>query len=169
MKRYVKATYIFAMATSKDKLEQRMESWSELIAEHLSKCAMYGDTLPNNKYNHWIEDELATWISDINDTVCKHNKKKLKARQYEDGLFGWLSDSPVEARANLHHQQILNRNAARSYPDVEVDINMIDRMTTISTAVLRVFVPMLASKNTLSKKDIEAELHKLIDPVCKGI
>lgn len=169
MKRYIKSSSIFAMAIEKDKLEQRMRSWSDLIVEHLAKCAMYGDTLPGNKYNHWIEHELATWLSDTNDSICKHNNKKLKPSQYESILFGWLSDSPADARANLHDLQIHNKKHSNNYPYVEVDSDMISRMTEISKRILATFIPLLASKNDLSKKDIEDKLHEILDPICKNL
>ena len=171
MKRFVKSSEsILAMSTEKSKLEKRMEAWSDLIAEHLSKCAMYGDSLPGDKYNHWIEDELATWISDTNETICKHNHKKLKPKHYENILFGWLSDDVAEAKSNLHDLQIHNkRSGGESYPYVEVDDAMIDRMTKISSGILTTFVPLLSSINTTSKQEIETMLHNIIDPVCKEV
>ena len=167
MKRIIKDSAIFSMALEKSKLEKRMESWSSLVAEHLSKCAMYGDSLLGDKYNHWIEDELATYISDTNDTVCKHNNKKLKPKQYEAKLFGWLSDSESEAKANLHDLQIKNAKLPDPYPYVEVDDAMITRMTQISKQVIDVFVPLLSSKNSVTKQEIERKLHEILDPICK--
>ena len=169
MKRFIKPSqYILAMSIEKSRLEKRMESWSGLIAEHLSKCAMYGDSLPGDKYNHWIEDEIATWISSANDAVCKHNHKKLKPRQYEDILFGWLSDSRAEANGNLIDLQIHNKKSSEPYPYVKIDDDMIDRMTKISSKVLTTFVPLLSSINTVSKPEIETMLHNIIDPICLG-
>ena len=167
MKRYIRTTYIRAMSIEKNKLEKRMEAWSELIAEHLAKCAMYGDSLGEGKYNHWIEHELATWISDTNDAICKHNNKKLKPKQYEEMLFGWLGNSRVDARVNLHELQRYNKSTSDPYPDVPVDDAMIDRMYKISKLVVQRFVPILATRNSLTKQDVESILHNIIDPVCK--
>ena len=167
MKIILKPDAIFAMAMGKARLEKRMDAWSDLIAEHLSKCAMYGDTLPGDKYNHWIEDEIATYISDTNDIVCKHNKRKLKVKQYENRLFGWLSDEAAEAKSNLHNLQIQNKKALESYPYVEVDEAMIERMRKISGQVVSTFVPILSSINNITKDEIEDKLHHIIDPVCK--
>ena len=169
MKRYIKSTSIFAMATDKSKLLKRMEAWSDNIMLHLCKCAMYGDTLPGDKYNHWIE-ELAVWIFNTNDTVCKPNNKKLKPAQYESALFGWLSDASAEARSNLADLQLYNKKFGdKAYPYIKEDDAMIERMRKISAGVLETFVPILSSKNELIKQDIEAKLHDIIDPVCKQV
>ena len=154
------------MAMAKAKLEKRMDAWSDKIVEHLSKCAMYCDSLPGNKYNHWIEDELATWLSDVNETTCKHNGKKLKPSQYESILFGWLGDELSDARSNLHDLQLHNSRIENQYPYVKVDEEMVRRMYEISRKIIEVFVPILSVKNSLTKKDIEKKLHEIIDPVC---
>ena len=44
--------YINAYAKKRKKLNKTMDKYGELIAEHLAKCAMYGDTLKNGKYKH---------------------------------------------------------------------------------------------------------------------
>lgn len=168
MKRYIHAAYIRAMSIEKSKLEKRMEAWSVLIAEHLAKCAMYGDSLGQGKYNHWVEHELATWLSDTNEIVCKHNNKKLKPRQYEEQLFGWLGNSRADARVNLHELQRKNRSSSEPYPEVEVDDKMIEGMYQISQAVIERFVPLLATRNSLTKQDIESILHNIMDPICTG-
>ena len=169
MKKMIKSETILAMAMDKSRLEKRMDAWSDVIAQHLAKCAMYGDTLPGDKYNHWIEDEIATYIRDTNDIVCKHNKRKLKPKQYEDKLFGWLSNDAAEARSNLHDLQIHNKKSSQPYPYVEVDDVMVERMRKISEQVIKVFVPLLASVNSATKYEIETKLHEIIDPVCKGV
>ena len=161
--------YINAYAKKRKKLNKTMDKYGELIAEHLAKCAMYGDTLKNGKYKHWIEDELATWIIDINESICKQNNKKLKPVQYADVLFGDLGDSMVDARVNLHLLQEQNKKSEHPYPFRKVDDDMINRMFKISQAVIQKFPPLLATVNTLSKADIEFMLHQIIDPVCAKI
>lgn len=169
MKRWIKSsTYIKGMAIDRSKLITRMEAWDQEIVEHLAKCAMYGETLGYGKYNHWIEDELATWLSDTNDAICKHNKGKLKPKQYESILFASLGDSRVDARINLHELQRYNKKKTNSYPEVPVDDKMVERMYLISERVKEEFVPLLASINNLSKEDIEEKLHSIIDPICKS-
>lgn len=169
MKIYIKSSAIFGMAIEKNKLMKRMDAWSDNIAIHLSKCAMYGNTLPGDKYDHWIE-ELAVWIFSANDMTCKPNNKKLKPAQYESMLFGWLSGEAAEARGNLHDLQIHNKKYNEtSYPYIQVDDDMIERMRKISEGVLETFIPILASKNELTKADIQQKLHDIIDPVCKNI
>lgn len=169
VKKYIRASAIFGMSVEKAKLMKRMDAWSDHIASHLSKCAMYCDTLPGEKYDHWIE-ELSVWLFSANDMTCKPNNKKLKPAQYESLLFGWLSDETAEARSNLHDLQMHNsKYNENSYPYIKVDNAMIERMRKISADVLKVFVSILASKNNLTLEDTRNKLHAIIDPVCKNI
>ena len=169
MKRYIHSSTYISAAIDRNKLLVRLDAWGEEVAEHLAKCAMYGDSLGQGKYDHWIKDELATWISDANEAICKHNNGKLKPKQYEDTLFGFLGDSYVEARMNLHALQSRNKRYSDAYPFKQVDSAMIERMYSISNAVIAKFVPLLSSKNTFTKDDVEILLHSVIDPVCKNV
>lgn len=164
MKRFV---YICAMAEPKDKIKKKMKTRSDKIVEHLAKCAMYGDSLGPGKYNHWIEHELATWISEINELVSKPDGKKLKLKFYQDILFGALGDSRADAKANLTDLQIYNSRKSNPYPKVEIDDDMVDRMCIISENMLGKIAPILSTKNNFNKRDIEQLLHNLIDPSCK--
>ena len=159
-------TNIFGMSQERAPFKKKMESWGELIEEHLSKCAMYGDTLSGGKYNHWIEDELATYLSDTNDATFKPKGSKLKPHDYESLLFGGLGDDRTDARICLHNLQAYNRKQKESYPYVTVDDDMIDKMYRASQAIINKFVPILSTKNSLSKKDIESILHNILDPIC---
>ena len=156
------------MAEPKYNIKKKMNLRSDKITEHLAKCAMYCDSLGEGKYNHWIEHELANWISEINDLVSKPDGKKLKLKFYEDILFGGLGDSKADAKANLTDLEIYNSRAANPYPKVDIDDEMIDRMFRISEAVISKIAPILSTKNSFDKADFEVLLHSILDPICKG-
>lgn len=166
MKRFV---YIQCMSISQDDLIDKMKGRRAKIAEHLAKCAMYGDGLGSGKYNHWIEHELATWISEINELTAKPKGKKLKPSKYADYLFGLLGDERADAKSALIDLQLYNSKKSNSYPYVEIDDAMVDRMFEITKAMLGKVVPIIASKNSFYKKDIEQLLHTILDPICKGV
>ena len=158
-----------AMTMEKARLLKRMDALSDKVAEHLSKCAMYGDTLESGKYNHWIEDELATYLSFVNEVLSKHNNGKLKPEQYESSLFGWLGDDKADALGNLIDLQLHNKKSSEPYPYVKIDNDMTERMYKISKGVVETFVPIISTINDLTKENIELKLHQIIDPVCKNI
>lgn len=164
-----KLIYICAMAEPKSEIKKKMEARSDKLVEHLAKCAMYGDGLGSNKYNHWVEHEIATWISEINELVSKPDGKKLKAKFYENILFGGLGDDLSDARANLTDLQLYNGTKSNPYPKVEINDVMVDRMYAISQQMIGKVVPILSTKNSFSKKDIEQLLHVIMDPICKGV
>lgn len=155
---------IVAMSSTRQKLLSYLDGVSKEVALHIAKCAMYQDSL--GRYNHWIH-ELAIWISDGNDMTCKPGNKKLKPRDYEDTIFGFLGDGVADARTNLHELQRYNkRYESESYPYIEVDADMVDRMYRASRSVVRAFVPLMASTNDLELKQIEQKLHQALDKEC---
>lgn len=167
MKRYIQSQeYISAMATEQKKLIKQLESWEEIVTEHIAKCVMYGDSLGIDKYNHWVEHEIATWLSDANDILVKPFNKKLKPHDYQSTLFAGLGDDKVDARVALHELQRRNNKSTEPYPYVEVDDKMIEKMFEVSGLIVKTFVPILSDTNSLSKKDIETKLHEVLDPIC---
>lgn len=166
MKRFV---YIQAMSMNQDDIIDKMKGRKKKVAEHLAKCAMYGDALGSSKYNHWIEHELSTWIAEINEITSKPKGKKLKQSAYANYLFGAIGDDRADARAVLTDLQLYNGSRPNPYPYVEVDEEMVDRMFAITEQMLGKVVPILSTKNNFSKTDIESLLHNLLDPICKGI
>ena len=169
MKRYRYYTAIEGMSVSKDEMITKMKNRAPKLAEHLAECAMYGDGLGRSKYNHWVDHEIATWLSDINKLPSKPKNKKLKPNDYAFYLFDPLGDEWSDAEVALHDLQLYNSSKSNSYPFVEVDESMIRRMFDITQIMLTKIVPILASPNSLTKKDIEGILHTLLDPICTGV
>ena len=165
MKKFV---YIKAMSLSQSDIIHKMKGRRDKVAEHLSKCAMYGDALGLNKYNHWIR-ELATWISDINEIVSKPKGKKLKAKQYSENLFGLLGDERADSRSALVDLQLYNSRKSNPYPEIEIDDAMIERMLLITEDMHGKVVPLLSVRNNFNRNDIESLLHNILDPICKDI
>lgn len=165
MKRFI---YIQAMSIAQSDLINKIKARRQKVAEHLEKCAMYGDTLGEGKYNHWIEHELATWISEINELTTKPSGKKLKPEAYSELLFGLLGNERSDSRSALIDLQLYNSKKKDQYPYIEIDNKMVNRMYKITQDMLGKIVPLLSSKNRFTKKDIESLLHSMLDPVCKG-
>ena len=159
--------YIQGMTLKKEKLLKRMDSYSTEIAFHLAKCVMYGDSLGNGKYDHWIS-EISNWISSVNECICKHNNKKLKAHQYQNSLFADLGDSLTEAKMNLQDVQISCKKSVNRYPYRELDKEMIDTMYIVSMEIMHTFSNLLATMNDTTQSDIDKMLHDILDDRCKN-
>lgn len=165
MKLFIK-TPIYAMSQERGPFKQKMLSWGALIEEHVCKCVMYGDSLPGDKYNHWIEDELATWLSDCNDVTFKPSNKKLKSAEYDKLLFGGLGDELSDARICLHNLQVHNSKHRNAYPFRQVDDEMVHKLYVLTAELREKFLPILSTRNSLSKRNIAALLHDILDPIC---
>lgn len=161
--------YIKSMSIAQSDIENKMKARRKKVAEHVAKCAMYGDGLGEGKYNNWIEHELATWISEINDLTAKPRGKKLKPQKYSNLLFGLLGDEPADSKSALIDLQIYNSGKRNPYPEVDIDKDMIKRLYSITKQLNTKVVPLLSTNNKMSKKDIEGILHGIFDPICKGI
>lgn len=155
---------ILGMSQQRKKIINYLDGVSKEVAMHIAKCVMYGNSL--GRYDHWIH-ELAIWISDGNDMVCKPNDKKLKSEDYEDSIFGFLGDARSDAKVNLHELQRYNKKFEdESYPYVEDDDEMIDRMFNASQLIIRKLVPIMSVKNNLDRRDIEGLIHDALDDIC---
>lgn len=64
---------IYAMAEDIAQLYRRMDDYKNLIHEHIGKCVIWGQDYKD--YDHWVNDEIATWIDRI---ARKKSKSKLK-------------------------------------------------------------------------------------------
>lgn len=165
MKRMIVSSVpIFGMAYERKKIIQRLEGFSKVILEHVAKCVMYGSSF--HSYNHWISDEIATWIVDASDMYLdKH--KKLKARDYADHLFGEFGTEIQDARTNLHIQQNADKRADPPYPAVIVDKDMISNMFEACTEIRDTFSSLLSETAPLEKADVELKLHEILDKHCR--
>ena len=158
--------YVYAMSAERSKLKYDMQRLSHRFSDHLIKCCIYGNTL--NSYNHWIEDELATWLAFVNDITCKPNNKKLKVKDYQSNLFADLGDDLPEAKLSIY-LWIEDNKRSKEYPEVtqsEQEL-AVTKLHKISLKCLNEISEILASKNNMSKKDWESYLHTLFDPICK--
>ena len=155
---------ILGMSEQRKRVLTFLDGLADRIVEHVAKCAMYQNSL--GRYDHWVH-ELAVWFADANDKTCKPNNKKLSVQEYKDTILDGLGTSSADARINLHELQHYNKKYEdESYPYVEVDEDMIERMYKASQAVIGKIAPLLASKNNLDRPDIELMLHETLDTIC---
>lgn len=161
MYRIIKAnTPIFGMAYERKKVIQRLEGFSKRILEHVAKCILYGRRSLN--YDHWIEDEIALWISDASDMFLDKGKK-LKSNDYRRYLFGEFGDEVADARTNLHVQYADDRKTRDPYPATEIDKQKIYNMFDACEQIKDIFCDKLATKQAISKEQAASILHNILD------
>ena len=150
------------MSTHRSAIIEFLDGWSKDVALHLAKCAMYQDSL--GRYNHWVH-ELASWIVDGANMTCKPNDRKLKPNEYEDTIFKYFGTAVSDAERNLRELQRYNKKyGSESYPYVEIDDAMVNKMFDASQALMENIIPLMASKNKFKMRDMETYIHDAIDP-----
>lgn len=168
MKRVIKSSnYILGMAFTRKQAIQRLQSFSKQILEHVSKCILYGDVVNKNKYDHWIEDEIGTWIYDSHLLETK-NKRGLKFKDYQENLFGEFGTSLVDAKINLDLQYSADRKSANPYPKINISRSIVENMYIVCNTISETFSKMLSENTDLTKAEIVEKLHQILDTYCIG-
>lgn len=158
---------VYGMSLERDKAVSKMSSLSDRIEEHLLKCLVYKDSI--NDYRHWVDDELATWISLVNDITIKPKDKKLKAMDYQSNLFGGLGDTYADANFALHlfrSNHADSRKCKEPYPYFDITNELISATLDAFMDVQSTLCKVLAKKNDLDKASIAEVLHTILDKYC---
>ena len=167
MKRWIYAFKqpVYAMSFPRDRARIKIESLSELVLEHVCKCILYRDM--TNSYRHWVYDEIATWLSYINDITVKPKDKKLKQSDYDAWVFGVFGDTYADARLNLALQRKKCLKEVPPYPEVSITDEMIKIMTDVTRDMRTTFLPILSTINTLTDDEIGDLVIQILDKHCK--
>lgn len=158
---------VYGMSLVRDKAVSKIASLSDKIEEHLLKCLVYKNS--TDDYRHWIDDELATWISLVNDITIKPKDKKLKVKDYQSNLFGGLGDTYADANFALHlfrSNYTDSRKCKEPYPYFDITTELISTTLDAFTDIQSTLCEVLAKKNGLDKANIAKLLHTILDKYC---
>lgn len=159
MKYFIVHRPIYGMSLDRSSAINRLEHLSTPFYEHICKCVLYGDS--SGYYNHWVDDELANWLTQVNNLTIKGNKK-LKAKDYLNSFLRDFGDDYSDARINLTAFALSNRG---KYPAVRTD-SYITNMYEVSQSIISELPSILASNNSLNQRDFINILHDLLDYQC---
>lgn len=160
MKLFCRKVLINGQAFPKSVVEDKMKSFSEEVMNHVADCIMYGKNYKD--YGHWIEDELATWMTDGGSLLEKGNKKP-KKKVYEDTLFGHFGTTKDDAEHNLNIENVNNQNKEVPYPKVVVDDKMITDCYNACKEIKETMIPIFIANKKLDKQMITKTLFSILD------
>lgn len=165
MKRWVYSkTNIYSMSVPRSKAKERIEALGEIVLEHVCKCVLYGDS--TGDYHHWVDGEIANWLSIANDLTIKPSNKKLKARDYDEMLLGGFGDDLADARMNLNLLYRKFRQSANPYPEVNLTPDLVKKLADVTAALHDILPKLLSQQNNMTQDDLAAELHTILDKYC---
>ena len=157
MKRYIRTTPIFGMATSRSDAIHRVESLKDALDEHLCKCVIYHDSL--QCLDHWVK-EIASFFDRANQQTLK-NSKKLDIKTYQSALFGQFGDARADKENALRYFAVLHMKG--EYPKVAVTVDMVDELCFCVRELERIICPILAQKNDYEPSDFVMLIEDIFD------
>ena len=97
MKRVIRSSLILGMAFPMSVAKDKLTADAKQLNDHIMKCVIYGDSL--SCLNHWIDDEITTWIYKASTISCKH---RISPNVYKSTLFCWFGEDSRDAESNLY-------------------------------------------------------------------
>ena len=152
--RFIKEDYLNEMAYSRSWVIDRLKSLSTPVINHIMKCVVYKNT--TNNLNHWI-NEIADYFDEVNSTIVKTKNGKLKEKDYLENLFYYQGVDERDMRV-----QLMELRRDRNYPDFEITIELIRRLTVSFNSIAEEFSRIFTSKNSLTKNDFIKILNKTL-------
>lgn len=146
--------YIMAMSIPRSQALAKLEALSEELSNHIIKCVLYNDILPNYM-NHWVE-EVAGFLHAANRI---HSKTALKPRDYVQSIFSEFGEDADDAYVNM--KVFLTKY--RSYPDVKVTEEMGIQLADAYKTIVKLALPILSSNKLFSIN----EWIGIVEPVLK--
>lgn len=143
----VKILKTVAMAYSKDKVIDKVESFARPINEHLLKCYLV-DCSGEHYYEHWL-GELKGWLNKLYTYKYKSNTKPLPAKDFYNIFMDTDLDSPENLK-NIERYTAENENLIQKE---ESGQKLWERLSNIHKD--------LSSKLSQSKHFTEQDLDKL--------
>lgn len=163
MKLYVYAKQvILGMAFDRPDAILHMRKLAETLMFHMVKCIVYGNSTGN--YNHWIEDEISSYLASANAIRLKPSNKKPKLDMFNRYLFGMLGDDVQDAGVCIATFRAWNQKKQK-YPDFVPTEEQAIRMNKATQNLKRLVLPLLGSKNDYSMDDFKPIVHRAIDGV----
>lgn len=125
--------------------KQKIIDLSYEYVEHLMKIVIFGDS--TNDLYHW-EQEIANFISQVNDIIIKPNSKKLTTEFYRDYFFLGQGDNLSDIKLFI---SIWERKEGKYYPSFDLNDIIYENLLTIMVDFADYFSPILSTKNNHSK------------------
>lgn len=149
------------LATNRNVAIGRIESYSELIFEHIVKILVYGDT--SNNLDHWVT-EISAWLTHISSMKIKTKTGKLKAQEYYNLLFGSIGEDEHDITVMLKFMQT-ELCVKKSYPKFEVTVDLVNRSYKLLNNLGNKVSFMLADKQIYNSIAFSNIIHEQLNQV----
>lgn len=158
MKRVIRSSSILGMAFPMSVAKDKLTADAKQLNDHIMKCVIYGDSL--SCLNHWIDDEITTWIYKASIISCKH---RISSNVYKSTLFCWFGENSRDAESNLYDFYAKYIMRQKKYPKFEIDRYLIERLNKVYREIEKEIINMFCDKYNYSKKDYNEVLKEILE------
>lgn len=157
MKRAIRSSYIMGMAFPLSVAKDKLTSDAKRLNDHIIKCVVYGDSL--YCLNHWIDDEITTWIYKASTISCKH---RISSNVYRSTLFCWFGENSRDAESNLYDFYAKYVMRRKEYPKFDIDRYLIERLNKVYREIEKEIIQMFCDKYSYTKNDYSEVLREIL-------
>ena len=122
------------MAFNRSVAIKRVESYADTLFEHLLKCAVFKDTTGNLK--HWINDEIAVYLADVNEIEVKTKKGKLNKVDYEKALLSDIGENSQDYKSTISSIRASWRKHDK-YPFFQITDELVNNMFVMYNDIVK--------------------------------
>lgn len=157
MKRVIRSSLILGMAFPISVAKDKLTSDAKQLNDHIMKCIVYGDSF--GCLNHWINDEITTWIYKASTVSCKH---RISSNVYKSTLFCWFGEDSRDAESNLYDFYTKYVMRRKKYPKFEIDRYLVERLNKVYRELEREIIQMFCDKYNYTKEDFREVLNEIL-------
>ena len=108
---------ILGMAMPRKAARDELYSLSKPLCLHVTKCIVYGKTLGDDVFAHWVH-EICVYLFRVSSIFVKPNNRRLKKEDYRETLFCRFGDDINDANGALG-DLLLDAIEQEKYPEFE--------------------------------------------------
>lgn len=122
------------MAFNRSVAIRRVQSYADTLFEHLLKCVVFGDTTGN--LTHWINEEIAVYLSDISEIEVKTKNGKLNKIDYETALLSDIGENLQDYKSTISSIRASWRKRDK-YPFFPITNELVNKMYIMYTSIIK--------------------------------
>lgn len=132
----------------------RIEGFTLPYIDHIIRCVVFNNT--TNDLIHW-ENEIATYISKVNDITVKPKAEKFSKQFYVENFFLYWGDEVIDYNIALFDFQ---RREGKYYPNFEITDQLSNKVFEVVKDFSDYFSVIVSAKNSHTKQYF---LHKIVE------
>ena len=151
----------YEMALEKKIGLKHLKGISKPFTERLIKLVVYGRSLGDEVFEHWIEDDVCNYLSHVNDIEVKTPNKKLQEIEYRKGLLTELGETVTDYSVIIRSFRIKVRET-KEYPDFQVKPEMATALYAICSDLFDEVCPILSTQNQMTQADFVPVVKEIL-------